>query len=57
VRAAQRERGYVELSPSATGFHLIARGPQGFAGRKANDAELYCQGRFFTITGWLVGPL
>jgi putative DNA primase/helicase len=51
VQTALAERAYVELSPSGTGFHVIGEGPQGFAGQKANGVELYCAGRFFTITG------
>ncbi len=55
VNAALGERAYVEFSPSVTGFHVIGRGKQGFTGAKANGAELYCWGRFFTITGALAG--
>ncbi len=53
LEAALQERAYVELSPSATGFHVIAEGPQGFTGKKANDVEMYCSGRYFTITSGL----
>jgi putative DNA primase/helicase len=53
LEAAVKERAYIELSPSATGFHIIGEGPQGFAGRKANGLELYCSSRFFTISGGL----
>jgi putative DNA primase/helicase len=49
--AAHQERAYIEWSVSGEGYHIIGRGKQGFAGRKRNDAELYCQGRYFTITG------
>jgi putative DNA primase/helicase len=49
--AAHQERAYIEWSVSGEGYHIIGRGRQGFAGRKRNDAELYCQGRYFTITG------
>lgn len=51
LEAAEREGAYIEQSPSGTGFHVIGRGEQGFKGEKRNDAELYCHGRFFTITG------
>jgi len=54
LEAGIRERAYVELSPSATGFHIIGEGPQGFIGRKANACEMYCSLRFFTITGGLL---
>ena len=51
VEAAKREGLYVETSVSGEGIHVIGHGPQGFKGRKQNDAELYCNVRFFTITG------
>jgi putative DNA primase/helicase len=54
LEAGIKERAYVELSPSATGFHIIGEGPQGFVGKKANGCELYCSLRFFTITGGLL---
>lgn len=53
IDAARREHAYIELSPSGTGFHIFGKGPQGFEGRKANGAEMYCDGRFFTLTGWV----
>jgi hypothetical protein len=52
IEAATKEGAYIELSPSGTGVHIFGRGPQKFDGRKANDAELYCRGRFFTLSGW-----
>lgn len=42
---------YTEVSPSRTGYHVIARGslPEG---RRRNGAiEMYEEGRFFTVTG------
>lgn len=54
LEAGIRERAYVELSPSGTGFHIIGEGPQGFMGGKANNCEMYCSLRFFTITGGLL---
>lgn len=51
LAAARREGAYIEVSPSGTGFHVIGRGPQGFRGQKRHDAEAYCAGRYFTITG------
>ena len=57
LEAAIKERAFVELTPSGTGFHIIGEGPQGFAGRKAHNVELYCSQRFFTMTGKLLsGP-
>jgi primase-polymerase (primpol)-like protein len=54
VRTAVRERAYVEFSPSATGFHIYGKGKQRFTGAKANGAEIYSHGRFFTVTGEVV---
>jgi predicted P-loop ATPase len=51
IQVAQAENAYIETSPTGTGLHIIGRGPQGFAGTKRNDAEIYCRGRYFTITG------
>ena len=48
---AEREGAYIEQSPSGTGFHVIGHGEQFDKGEKRNDVELYCHGRFFTITG------
>lgn len=54
LEAGIREGAYVEMSPSATGFHIIGEGPQGFVGKKANNVEMYCSLRFFTITSGLM---
>jgi hypothetical protein len=54
VSAAKREGGYIERSPSGTGYHIIGRGRQLENGSKKNDAEIYTSGRFFTITGDVV---
>jgi hypothetical protein len=54
IEAAKAEGAYIELSPSGTGVHIFGKGPQHFAGRKANDAEMYCKGRFFTLSGWIL---
>lgn len=51
LEAAEREDVYIERSPSGTGFHVIGHGEQFEKGEKRNDAEIYCHGRFFTITG------
>lgn len=51
LEAAEREGAYIEQSPSRTGFHVIGHGEQFDKGEKRNDVELYCSGRFFTITG------
>jgi hypothetical protein len=56
VTTAEREQAYIEKSPSGTGFHIIARGPQMPSGKKGNDAEAYSWGRYFTFTGNGSGP-
>jgi len=54
VTALSLLRGaYVEISPSATGVHLIARGSIRFTGKKDDFAgvEMYRTGRYFCVTG------
>jgi putative DNA primase/helicase len=41
---------YAEVSPSGKGIHLYARG-RVLKAVKQDNVELYCQGRFFTVTG------
>ena len=43
--------GYVEVSPSGTGVHIIARGALPSGGRRRGPVELYESDRFFTVTG------
>jgi putative DNA primase/helicase len=55
------QKGYIEVSPSGTGVHIIVEGVvrSGRARRKVRDQdgkaigeiEMYGRGRFFTITG------
>ena len=42
---------YLELSPSGTGAHVIARGTLPGPGRKRGRVEAYDRGRYFTVTG------
>lgn len=42
---------YTEVSPSGTGVHILARGELPPGGRRRGKIELYCDGRYFTITG------
>jgi AAA domain len=42
---------YTELSPSGTGFHLIARAKPSDRIVKFGGVEIYCRGRYFTFTG------
>jgi len=51
-----RMPGYWELSPSQTGLRHIRRGvlPPDSRRRKGN-VEMYCEGRYMTITGFTLG--
>ena len=42
---------YTEISPSGTGVKMIMRGTLPPKHRRIGDIEMYCAGRFFTITG------
>lgn len=42
---------YSEVSPSGTGIHIIALGALPPEGRRKGPVEMYCEGRFFTMTG------
>jgi hypothetical protein len=62
LQAAQRERGYIEFSPSGVGYHVIGRGkPRGKLPKKKNNAETYSTERYLTMTGRVAfkpdGPL
>src|SRR5215204_6059865 len=43
--------GYVEISPSGAGIHVIIRGDVRGGGIRRGPVELYSRGRYFTITG------
>jgi putative DNA primase/helicase len=43
--------GYVEISPSGEGVHVITRGIVRGGGMRKGAIEMYSRGRFFTITG------
>jgi putative DNA primase/helicase len=43
--------GYVEISPSGTGIHVIIRGDVRGGGIRRGPVEMYSRGRYFTITG------
>ena len=55
------QEGYVEISPSGTGVHIIVEGTvrdgrarrkvRGREGKVIGEIEMYGRGRFFTITG------
>jgi primase-polymerase (primpol)-like protein len=48
------QEGYVEISPSGTGIHIIVRGAVRDGGMRKGPVEMYSRGRFFTITGELL---
>jgi putative DNA primase/helicase len=43
--------GYIEVSPSGTGIHVIIEGVVRDGGMRKGKVEMYGRGRFFTITG------
>jgi putative DNA primase/helicase len=45
------QEGYVEISPSGNGIHIIVEGTVRGGGMKKGKVEMYGRGRFFTITG------
>lgn len=46
--------GWIEISPSGTGAHIILKGEIPGSRNRKGDLEIYEDGRFFTITGQLV---
>jgi primase-polymerase (primpol)-like protein len=42
---------YAEASPSNAGLHVLVRGTLPPGGRRRGHVEMYCTGRFFTVTG------
>jgi hypothetical protein len=47
---------YTELSPSGTGLHIIVKGKLPKAGSRKGSAEMYEDGRYFTVTGKTTFP-
>lgn len=47
----KRFDSYTEFSPSGTGLHILCRGRLPGRAIKLSEAEMYDQGRFFTVTG------
>jgi len=45
------DAGYMEISPSGTGLHIIIRGTVRGGGMRKGPVEMYSRGRFFTVTG------
>jgi putative DNA primase/helicase len=50
---ADASEGYVEVSPSGTGVHIIVEGRVRDGGIRRGAIEMYSRDRFFTITGVL----
>jgi primase-polymerase (primpol)-like protein len=48
---ADASEGYVEVSPSGTGVHIIVEGRVRDGGIRRGPIEMYSRDRFFTITG------
>jgi putative DNA primase/helicase len=46
--------GYVEISPSRSGVHIIVEGRVRDGGIRRGPVEMYSRDRFFTITGELL---
>lgn len=51
----QRLDTYTEVSPSGTGVHCIGRGQHPGARKRKGRVEVYAAGRFFTMTGNMLG--
>ena len=48
------QEGYVEVSPSGTGIHVIVEGKVRGGRTRRDKVEMYGQDRFFTVTGRLL---
>ena len=46
---------YAEISPSGNGIHIISKGELPKNGSRKGNVEMYSKGRFFTITGNIIG--
>lgn len=46
----EKVNSYTELSPSGTGYHIIAKGELPEGRRRHNGIEMYDSGRFFTMS-------
>lgn len=47
---------YTEISPSGTGLRVFVKGTLPVGGRKKGPIEIYSEGRYLTMTGWIVRP-
>lgn len=46
---------YTEFSPSGTGVHILCKGEIPEGARRKGNVEIYNTGRFFTVTGDIIG--
>ena len=44
-------KSYTEVSPSGTGLHIICKGQLPAGSNRKGNIEMYCTGRYFTMTG------
>jgi len=51
----QKTKSYCEYSPSGQGVHIYVRGKMPGGGRKKGNVEIYGVGRYFTVTGHVIG--
>lgn len=54
-KIVDRFGSYTELSPSCKGLHILCKGSLPGKGVKKNQVEMYDRGRYFTVTGWVLG--
>lgn len=48
-------QSYAEVSPSGNGIHIYVKGQLPEGSRRKGNVEMYDSGRFFTVTGNLIG--
>ena len=53
----QKTKSYCEYSPSGQGVHIYVRGKMPAGGRKKGNVEIYGVGRYFTVTGHVIGKV
>ena len=46
-----RLKSYTEISPSGQGVHILVKANLPPGGKRKGRVEMYCQGRYFTMTG------
>jgi primase-polymerase (primpol)-like protein len=55
MRRRKRLKSHTERSVSGSGYHVISKARPLQHGVNHNHIEMYTSGRFFTMTGWVVG--